>query len=477
MEESVKEENIPRPDAGEGQKPPKSKIPKKVLIFGGVVLAIALIVVSTYIISVLKFSDVQNVIDGLVKVLMPFIIGAVIAYLLTPACNHFDKGWMKVFRVKEENGRAAKNIRLVDTFLVLLLFFLAVVVVVAMIIPQLVETAKSVIKLMDQVPTKYHQLIAWLDQVFANNPKILESINSFSSDIYTKVGELVSTYVAPNMTGAIGGIGTGVKSVVSFLQNAFIGFIAAIYMLLGRKRFKEQGKLLVYTIFPDKAAHKVLEEAVYTNFIFSKYISGRIVVSVLVGVLCTIGCLILKIPYCGLMGVIIGVTNMIPLFGVFIGTIPCAFIILVASPIKCLWFVILIVVLQQLEGNIIAPLILGDSTGLNSFWILFALMVFSGLFGFMGLLIGVPIFAVIYHWISEIVFYVLKRRGKQDILLNYLWKFDPKQARYIDERTHEQALADENRPGVEVMKEKLARKKERADRLLRKNHKKEQKES
>ena len=212
------------------------------------------------------------------------------------------------------------------------------------------------------------------------------------------------TQVLPNLFG-------GVMRFTSGLLNVVVGIIIAVYLLLSKEVFYAQVKKLMFAFFPRRAAQAVLNLTHDSNAIFCGFISGKIVDSAIIGVLCFIGCSVLQMPYTVLVSFIVGVTNVIPYFGPFIGAIPSIFIIMIDDPIKSLIFAVFILILQQLDGNVIGPKILGDSTGLSAFWVLFAVTFFGGLFGFVGMLIGVPTFAVIYSLIRNIAEYKLGKKG------------------------------------------------------------------
>ena len=191
-------------------------------------------------------------------------------------------------------------------------------------------------------------------------------------------------------------------------------------------RFVQQGKLVLHSIVRPRWAQLITEEVKYADKMFGGFINGKIMDSAIIGVLCYIGCLIFKFPSALLVSVIIGVTNVIPFFGPFIGAIPATLLILIQSPIKALWFVLFVLVLQQLDGNIIGPKILGNTTGLSSFWVLFAILLFGGLWGFVGMIVGVPLFAVIYDVIKKLVIHGLQRNQELTLLNSYHDQFgDP----------------------------------------------------
>ena len=201
---------------------------------------------------------------------------------------------------------------------------------------------------------------------------------------------------------------------VKVLLNVLVGLIIAAYLLFSKEKFIGQSKKIVYAILPVRQANVIVHTVRKSNEIFGGFISGKILDSAIIGVLCYIVLSIMQMPYTLLVSVIVGVTNVIPFFGPFIGGIPSAIIIALASPIQGLYFVIFVIVLQQLDGNIIGPKILGDSTGLSPFWVVFAILVGGGLFGFTGMVLGVPAFAVVYYIISNVISYILRKRKLPD---------------------------------------------------------------
>ena len=203
------------------------------------------------------------------------------------------------------------------------------------------------------------------------------------------------------------------------LKDLLIGGVSCIYILHERKKFATQGKMIIYSVFKRDTADKVMEEINYTDKMFSGFINGKIIDSIIIGILCFIITSICKIPYALLISVFVGVTNIIPFFGPFIGAIPSALIILMISPLKCLYFIIIIIALQQFDGNILGPKILGNSTGLSSFWVLFSITFFGGIWGFAGMILGVPLFAVFYDIVRKAVKKGLKKRNRMDMYEEY----------------------------------------------------------
>ena len=222
---------------------------------------------------------------------------------------------------------------------------------------------------------------------------------------------------------------TGIYAVLRGILDVLIGFVVACYVLSNMELFMAKSKMVLYSIFPLRSSKRILKAIRFTDTAFMSFISGKVIDSAIIGVICYICCAIMRMPYVVLVSVVVGVTNIIPVFGPFIGAVPTALIILLDSPMKCLIYVIFILVLQQIDGNIIGPKILGSSTGINGFWIMFAILLGGGLFGFIGMLLGVPVFVVIYAGLEKLVNNGLKKRGLQTETAEYM-NLD-----YIDDAT------------------------------------------
>ena len=282
-----------------------------------------------------------------------------------------------------------------------------------MIVPQLIT---SVTTLYYTAQRNFAKFVQWANHVefFEQNTQIMDLLNSAYDTVSTSIDTLVKTKLLPSMQNILSGAALGVLNVVVVLKNLIIGIIVAVYMLASRKRFVQQGKMVLYSVVKPRWASLITEEVKYADRMFGGFINGKILDSAIIGLLCYIGCLIFKFPSALLVSVIIGVTNVIPFFGPFIGAIPATLLILIQNPIKALWFVLFVLVLQQLDGNIIGPKILGNTTGLSSFWVLFAILLFGGLWGFAGMIVGVPLFAVIYDVIKKLVIHGLRRNEELD---------------------------------------------------------------
>ena len=380
--------------------------------------AIALSIIFFFLIY--RFDGFGSAISTLTGILMPFIYGAVIAYLLKPVCNSIE-GFLRRFIPEKMNGL----INALSVALTILFGLLLVYALVMMIVPQLVT---SVTTLYYTAQANIAKFVNWANHVefFESNEKLMELLNSAYAAVNTGLDTWFKTKLLPSMQNIVSGAAIGVLSVVTVAKNLVIGIIVAVYMLASRKRFVQQGKLVLHSIVRPRWAQLITEEVKYADRMFGGFINGKIMDSAIIGVLCYIGCLIFKFPSALLVSVIIGVTNVIPFFGPFIGAVPATLLILIQNPIKALWFVLFVLVLQQLDGNIIGPKILGNTTGLSSFWVLFAILLFGGLWGFVGMIVGVPLFAVIYDVIKKLVIHGLQRHQELALLNSYHDQFgDP----------------------------------------------------
>lgn len=357
-----------------------------------------------------RMQGIREVIDEIMGILAPFVYGGAIAYLLRPVCNWYAdllNSFLPKKLKKLSNGAAV--------ILSMLTGLLLVYALIIMVVPQVVESARTI---WNTLPQEIDQLLAWLTAKYGENEALIEYFDT-GRDLYGMIDTWVKGTLVPYATSLVSGVGQSVWSMLMFLKNFLIGIIVAIYLLASRHKFKKQGIMIVRSILKPKWADMVLDEIAFVDKMFGGFIDGKIVDSAIIGVLCYIGCLIFRFPNAMLVSVIVGVTNVIPFFGPFIGAVPATLLILIDSPIKALWFVLFVFLLQQLDGNVIGPKILGDHTGLSSFWVLFAIILFGGLWGVVGMIIGVPLFAVIYDLIKKSVHRGLKKNNQQEILEDY----------------------------------------------------------
>ena len=261
--------------------------------------------------------------------------------------------------------------------------------------------------------------MVWATETFGENEVLLRYFDLSYEALYTALDNWASGTLVPYVTSIVSGVGTSIWKVVIFLKDLLIGVIVAVYLLASRKKFAKQGVLVVRSIFKPRWADLILEEIAYIDRVFGGFIDGKIVDSAIIGVLCYIGCVVFKFPNALLVAAIVGITNVIPFFGPFLGAVPATILILIENPMKAVWFMLFILGLQQLDGNVIGPKILGDHTGVSSFWVLFSILLFGGLWGLVGMIIAVPLFAVLYDLAKRLIRRGLFKNDCGDLLKDY----------------------------------------------------------
>ena len=375
--------------------------------FGAISLSIV------FFFFIYRFKGFGDAVATLTGILMPFIYGGVIAYLLKPVCNTVESFLRRLF--PEKMHGLANGLAVAATILFGLLLVYALLM---MIIPQLIT---SVTALYYTGRANIGKFVHWFNhlQFVADNQTLMEYVNKAYAALSVDLDSWIKNTLMPSMQNIISGVGIGVLSVVTVFKNLIIGIIVAVYLLAARRKFVRQARLILYSLFKPRWADAIVTEVRYADKMFGGFINGKILDSAIIGLLCYLVCVIVKFPSALLVSVIIGVTNVIPFFGPFIGAVPATLLILIQNPIKALWFVLFVLILQQLDGNIIGPKILGNTTGLSSFWVLFAILLFGGLWGFVGMIIGVPLFAVIYDVIKKLVIHGLGRNEELEMLTAY----------------------------------------------------------
>lgn len=353
-----------------------------------------------------RFQGLQDTINEIAEILNPFIYGGVIAYLLRPICNWYENVLTK--------SLSSKMQKLAASLAVTLSMITGLLIVYALIIMIGPELVKSIQNIWRTLPDKVESFMAWANVTFGENEELMAFLRNSYESLHTEIEDWIKNTLLPQLSGIfsiVSGVGHSVIKVLQFLLDFLIGLIVAIYLLLSRKKFSKQGTMLIRSVLKPKWAKIVLDEIAFVDRVFGGFIDGKIVDSAIIGVLCYIGCMIFKFPNALLVSAIVGITNIIPFFGPFIGAIPSTILILLEDPIKGLWFIVFVFGLQQLDGNIIGPKILGDKTGLTSFWVLFAITLFGGLWGLVGMIVGVPVVAVLYDLVKKLIHRGLKKNN------------------------------------------------------------------
>lgn len=342
----------------------------------------------------------NQVVTGYFSVMYPFIYGFIIAYLINYPLNFFTKQLNKVKFLKKIKQN---KIHVIALILAYILSAILVYLFIAFILPQLVVSITGLVRRIPQYVGSTTEVINDITMDVSLPPEVLEFIdnrwNEFAGFINEFAGKLV-----PSLLFFL-------RNTAQSFFNLFLGIVISVYMLAEKKRFINVAKKVNYGLFSESLSGKVMRISRKSHNIFRNFLGGKILDSAIVGVICYIVLSIANMPYILLVSFIVAVTNIIPFFGPFIGAIPSFIIIFFESPIKGFWFLVIIFILQQVDGNIIGPKILGDSLGISSFWILFAVLVSGKIFGFVGMVIGVPLFVLIYSIVKEIIEERLKSKG------------------------------------------------------------------
>ena len=349
---------------------------------------------------------------GTIKtIISPFIYGFVMAYLLSPIYNATVRGLYKLLgKYFKNKQRLFSFCKLVASVVAVVCLIGAVAGLIALIVPQVIESLTGILK---SLPQRLTQLSALFNDITSkmDNKRLAMKMSEIYAQVQTNLIELAQTKLLPGMGTLVGHVSTQVLLTLKTMMNVMIGVMACVYMLNSKERFQGQFKKVILATLPKEKAEAVFDFAKFTNRTFGGFINGKIIDSIIIGIICFILMKIFGFPYPILISAIIGITNVIPFFGPFIGAIPAAIIILLVSPIHALYFLILIFILQQVDGNIIGPAILGNTTGIASFWVLFSIVIGGGLFGFIGMVLGVPVFAIIYYYFSRSINKRLEAKG------------------------------------------------------------------
>lgn len=354
----------------------------------------------------------------LTSILQPIIIGLVLAYLLNPVVKFFETHLRKFLVPRLKNpkkaGALSRGIGIAGAWALLVGI---VVLLIAAIVP---SVTRSIQGIATELPTEVNNLIAWWEDFFTGDTEIVDFVGGLLENASDALQDFLKNDLLGQAQTYVASIASGVYYGVKFLLNLIVGIIVSVYVLASKETFAGQAKKIIYALFKPVRANVIVETIRKSNEIFGGFISGKLLDSAIIGVLAYIVLSIMKMPDTVLLAVIIGVTNVIPFFGPFIGAVPSFIIVVLQNPLQGLYFLIFIFILQQIDGNIIGPKILGSSTGLSSFWVVFAILVFGGLWGFPGMLLGVPLMAVIYYIAQNIVAFLLRKRGLAKDTASYI---------------------------------------------------------
>lgn len=365
-----------------------------------------------------KMPVIISVLKGITEILKPFLYGVVFTYLLAPLCNKIEEKLFQIF--PKAKTKARRFICFIAIVISLCVAIAVIWLIIMMIIPQVWD---SVMKIIQMVPQKLIVVNNWIEHMLENQPELQAYFEEFSSQAESNIDSLLNVDTIQKVQSIINSLSVQLFGVLGVVKNIFLGLLISAYLLGSRKLFGAQAGLILHGVFSDKWAKIIEEEIRYTDKMFNGFLVGKIIDSAIIGLLCFAGTSIMGFEAPAFISVIIGITNIIPFFGPFIGAIPCGLLLLLENPMHCLYFIIFIFVLQQLDGNVIGPKILGNTTGVSSFWVLFAILLFGGMWGVVGMVIGVPLFAVIYDIIRKLVYRGLRKHKRESMITDYEEKY------------------------------------------------------
>ena len=378
----------------------KFKIDKKYINWG--LTAFAVVVLSIcFIYLIYNGNTFFAKISNLLHICMPIIDGFVLAYLLEPIVNFVENRWLTPcynhFHVKIDR-KTKSRMRVFSISFALIFVLLIVYAFISIVLPQIYRSIQSIVI---YFPTYIDNLISYANRLLQDNPKFEASIMELVDKYSAELTSWLNSKLLPSMNELIRSFSLSVISFLVAMWNLIIGLVISIYVLANKEKFIGQSKKAIYSFMSRERANNFLNDVRFVDKTFGGFISGKLVDSLIIGIICFICLSIIGTPYPILISVIVGVTNIIPFFGPYLGAIPSAILILLIDPIQCLYFLIFVLILQQFDGNFLGPKILGNSTGLSGFWVIFSITLFGGLFGVLGMLLGVPTFAVVYAFIRR----------------------------------------------------------------------------
>lgn len=376
---------------------------KKSIFFKITIIGLILI---SYIFILMNISQVENLFNKCLSILTPFIYGFVIAYLINPLIK------------KIENLKQIKKLKHKRKLSILFSYIIVSIIIILIglfILPNLWYSINDLIR---SIPGLAEKVMNWIMEVEAKDLKLL--------GLEIKISEIAKEFIDTQVSVLTKNSGEYVKTIFDFTKslsnitlNIILGIIISIYMLSNKETFKSQGKKVIYAYMKDDKANKIIKFFKDVDEKFSAFLVSKSLDSFIIGVICLIGCLIFKIENALLIAVIVGITNMIPYFGPFIGGLPCTIMAFAQSTNAGIVFGIFIIALQQFDGNILGPKLMGSKMNLNAFWIIFAVLITTGIFGIVGMILGVPLFAVVYMILKEDIKKRLEKKGKPTETTDY----------------------------------------------------------
>ncbi len=371
------------------------------------------------------------------KTCMPIIDGLVLAYLMTPLVKHMERDFFiplcKRLNLNTESAKTKKRMRLLSALITVIFVFVLLYLLCASIIPQLIVSIQNIAL---QLPVYATNLQDWIQKLFENNDDLAGIVTSLINQYSNELEDYLNSKLVPQLNVILTRFSSSIfSSMLGLLVTAWnllIGLIISVYLLVSKESFAGQSKKIIYAIWEEETANKLISNIRFVNATFGGFINGKLVDSLIIGLICFIGMTLLQLPYPLLISVIVGITNIIPFFGPYLGAIPSIVLILMVNPKQALYFAIFVLILQQFDGNFLGPKILGNKTGLSSFWVIFSITLFGGYWGILGMAIGVPVFAVIYAGIKALVNQQLVKRGFSTNTQDYMFLSEIKDNHFIE---------------------------------------------
>ena len=408
---------------------------KKHLYWGLTAFAVVALSI-VFFFSLFKLGSLLQFFHTLLSILMPFVYGLAMAYLLIPVFNYCHRRLHPFFKKRLRTARhVALAAKFVSTAISIALALALVSALLSLVLPQVVSSVMGLLE-SNLLSSSFQKASAWMQDVMASSPQF----EAMAAQVYKEGLDTLTAWIKTDMLPQLTSIMSGLIGTLTFFKNVLIGVIIAVYVLNSKELFAAQCKKLLFSCVSVPKANLILDNVRFTHRVFGGFINGKLLDSLIIGILCFFGMTLLRLPYAMLISVIIGVTNIIPFFGPFIGAIPSILLILLINPMQALYFAVFVLVLQQFDGNILGPKILGDSTGLSSFWVMFAILLAGGLFGFVGMVVGVPLFAVLYSVISGLIEHSLAKKELPRETRAYY------ELAHIDQHTHGASYFEDARP-------------------------------
>ncbi len=405
---------------------------KKYLYWG---VTAFLVLASAILFYYFVFHNAQflQIFKNIINICFPIIDGLVIAFLLCPMINWFEKKVFVLFRKKEKrceplSDTAFKWLRVLS---ILLSYIIVISLLSAFIITVIPQIKESILNIYAQSSQYKENIETWLADLFDKNPDIEVWVLDSYENYAAQFSEWKNSYLLPKAQELLATVSTGVFNFFGALWDIIIGAIVSIYVLFSKEKFSGQFKKMAYGFLNTRTANVLIANIRMVNNKFSGFIVGKLLDSLIIGILCFVGCNILGFDYPVLLGLIVGVSNIIPFFGPFIGAIPCILLLFMIDPLQSLYFALFVLALQQFDGNVLGPAILGESTGISSFWVIFSITLFGGLWGVTGMIVGVPLFAVFYAIVKTVLVTKLTKKELPTETQKYVY------VDYITDESHE----------------------------------------